>query len=116
MKKTRTAPRARRTAKAVSGAPVFSPLSVSFSLPVKAAGLEPLLGAAYLLTDRAYVMLSGDRAKTLVVRLRPKKDAGKKGLEALAKAFEAELASQKVRWTIAKNNQSVREYLAEQAV
>lgn len=74
------------------------------------------MGAAFLLTDRAFVLLSGDRAKTLSVRLRPKKGGGKKALEALAKAFEAELESQKIRWAIAKNNQPVREYLAEQAV
>jgi His-Xaa-Ser system protein HxsD len=116
MKKTRSAPRAPRTAKAVPAAPVFSPLSVSFSLSVKESGLEPLLGAAYLMTDRAYVLLSGDRAKTLIVRLRPKNQGGKKGLEALAQAFTAELAGQKLRWTIAKSNQPVREYLAEQAV
>lgn len=116
MKNTRSARPAPRAAKAALGAPVFSLLSVSYSLSVKAHGLEPLLGAAYLLTDRAFVMLSGDRAKTLTVRLRPKKQGGKKVLQALAAAFEAELSSQKMRWTLAKNNQPVREYLAEQAV
>jgi His-Xaa-Ser system protein HxsD len=103
----------RKTASRLS----FAPLSVCLRLAVtREGGLEPILGAAYLLTDRAFVMLSGDRARTLCVRLRPKKDSGKKALETLAREFEAELESQKLRWAIAKNNQPVREYLAEQAV
>ena len=34
----------------------------------------------------------------------------------LADTFRAELRSQKVRWTIAKNNLPIREYIAEQAI
>jgi len=90
--------------------------TVSFSLDVKTQGLEPIFGAAYLLTDRAFASLDGDRAKTLSVMLTPKTPAGASGLKALAEAFVAELESQKVRWAIAKNNLPIREYLAEQAV
>lgn len=99
-----------RKNKTISGA------SVRFRLSVKQEGLEPILGAAYLMMDRAYVALDGDRKRSLIVALRPKRQAGSEGLQRLAAAFETELASQKIRWAIAKNNQPIREYLAEQAV
>jgi His-Xaa-Ser system protein HxsD len=83
------------------------------SLSVSAYGLEPILGAAYLMTDRAYSVLSGDKKKTLVVALTPK---GKDTPAALGRAFTEELAAQVVRWKIARDNQPIREYVAEQAV
>ena len=89
---------------------------VSFDLDVKSSGLEPIMGAAYLLTDRAYAALGGDRAKKITVTLTPKKAEGKAGLQALAETFAAELETQKVRWAIAKNNLPIREYITEQAV
>jgi hypothetical protein len=89
---------------------------VSFALDVKTEGLEPILGAAYLLTDRAFASLEGDRVKKLVVTLTPKKPEGVPGLKALAETFSLELATQKVRWAVAKNNLPIREYLAEHAV
>jgi His-Xaa-Ser system protein HxsD len=95
--------------------PKISAAEATFSLDVKAHGLEPVLGAAYLLTDRAYVSLGGDRAKVLTVTLRPKNAKALKP-RALADEFLSDLASQKVRWAVSKNNQPVREYVAEQAV
>lgn len=83
---------------------------------MKEHGLESILGAAYLLTDRAYAELSGDRKKAITVRLRGKSALSAKGLRALAAEFEAELATQKVRWAIAKNNLPVRESIAQMAV
>jgi len=87
--------------------------SVSFELSVKREGLEPILGAAYLLTDRAYASLDGDRAR-LAVTLRPKSPSC--DLKALSEVFLRELETQKLRWAIAKNNLPVREFVAEQAV
>ncbi len=74
---------------------------------------EAVLGAAYLLTDRAYVLV--DRKKSrFAVSLTPKSaDASP---AALARAFVDELATQEVRWQLARNNQPIREYVAEQAV
>jgi His-Xaa-Ser system protein HxsD len=102
--------------KKASPAPRISGSSVSFTLDVKSEGLEPIVGAAYMLTDRAYSSLDGDRAKKLIVTLTPKSPAGKAGLEALAESFSAELEAQKVRWAVAKNNLPIREYIAENAV
>ncbi len=90
--------------------------SVSFELSVSAEGLEPILGAAYLLTDRAFVLLEGDREKKLRVSLSPKAGGDAKSLKALGETFRLELGSQKVRWAIAKLNQPIREFVTEQAV
>lgn len=87
--------------------------TVSTTLSVKEHGLEAILGAAYLMTDRAWVRLDGDRAKSLTVTLTPKP---KTDLKTLKAALEAELAVQKVRWAIAKANAPVLEHVARQAV
>lgn len=86
---------------------------LTLALDIKALGLEPALGAAYLMMDRAWVTLEGDRARTLTVHLEPK--PGFTGA-AVRAAFDAELESQKLRWAVARNNQGVREYVAENAV
>lgn len=90
--------------------------SITFGLDAREEGLEPILASAYLMTDRAYALLEGDRAKKISVTLRGKKPLSAKELKDLADTFLAELATQKVRWAIAKNNLPVREFVAEQAV
>lgn len=87
----------------------------SFSLDVKREGLESIFGAAYLMMDKAFVSLSGDRAKTIGVTLRSKDPKAVKP-SALAAEFLSDLESQKVRWAVAKNNLPIREFVAEQAV
>ena len=94
---------------------VVSSSQVAISLAVKPHGLEAVLGAAYLMMDKAYVSLEGDRSKTIAVILRAKDPKSVK-LRALADEFLSDLESQKVRWTVAKNNLPIREYIAEQAV
>ncbi len=89
---------------------------VSFELSVSSEGLEPILGAAYLLTDRAFISLEGDREKKLRVVLSPKTGSDIKILKALGETFQLELQTQKVRWDIAKLNQPIREFVTEQAV
>ncbi|HXS99709.1 MAG TPA: hypothetical protein VN915_03475 [Elusimicrobiota bacterium] len=79
-------------------------------------GLEPILGAAYLMMDRAYVSISGSRARTLEVVLKSKSPAASVELDALGRSFRAELETQKVRWGLAKNNLTIRRYIVEQAV
>lgn len=86
-----------------------------FELSVKTEGLEPILGAAYLMMDRAFVLLGGDRTKTLRVALKAKSVAAG-ALEAAAEDFKAELEAQKLRWAIAKANQPIREFVVEQAL
>jgi His-Xaa-Ser system protein HxsD len=90
--------------------------SVLLECDAREHGVEPILGAAYMMTDRAYVRLSGDRARRVTVELRSKEPAGKEALAALAEAFQRERRAQEVRWAISKNNQPLREFVAEQAV
>ncbi|MBI3565460.1 MAG: hypothetical protein HY079_09720 [Elusimicrobia bacterium] len=85
------------------------------ALDVRREGLEPALGAAYMMMDRAYASLDGDKVKTLRVTLRPK-SGGAAALKALKADFAAELAAQKLRWAVARNNAPVREYVAENAI
>lgn len=98
--------------------PVTAKLSdaqASFTLEVKKEGLESILGAAYLMMDKAFVSLSGDRTKKISVVLRAKNPKAHKP-RALAEEFVSDLAAQKIRWAVAKNNLPIREFIAEQAV
>lgn len=101
--------------KPVAVAPKISSLEAALTLDVKTEGLEPVFGAAYLMMDKAFVILTGDRAGKVTVALRPKDPKAVKP-KALAEEFLSDLASQKVRWAISRNNQPVREFIAEQAV
>ena len=105
----------KTTKKAAAPAYKLSASEVSFSLDVKKEGVEPIFASAYLMMDKAFVSLSGDRAKTVGVALRPKDPKATK-LKALAEEFLSDLESQKVRWAVAKNNLPIREFIAEQAV
>jgi len=107
-KKSSAAPGARRAA--------ISATDVVAELDVKSEGLEPILGAAYLLIDRAYVLVEGDPKKSLIVTLRPKGARTAEALAALNADFRAELEAQRVRWAISRNNQSIREYVAENSL
>ena len=106
-------PAAKRSKMAASPA---SDGEITFKLDARSDGSEPILGAAYLLMDRAYALISGDKAKILSVTLRPKGARRAADLVALKRAFEEELAAQKLRWAVARNNRSVREYVAENAL
>lgn len=105
----------KKSAKAAAAPYRADGSEASLDLDVKTHGLEPILGAAYLMMDKAFVSLSGDRAKRLTVSLTSKAPAAAAG-RVLAEEFLLDLASQKVRWAVAKNNLPVREYIAEQAV
>lgn len=63
-----------------------------------------LLGAAYLLTDEAYVFVSR-KGKSGSVELRPKK---KRAVKALAAAFRREYENQKLRWTLSRGGLGLR--------
>lgn len=113
------APKRRASARALKPAapkPRFAAESVSFTLPVGPDGVEPLLGAAYLMTDRCYAALGGDRKTTLEITLWGKRPLDAAGLRALAADFARELESQRLRWAIARHNLPVREYVQELAV
>jgi len=114
-KTAKKAPKLSPKKKPAAVAPKISSLEAALTLDVKTEGLEPVFGAAYLMMDKAFVLLSGDRAGKITVVLRPKDPKAFKP-KALAEEFLSDLASQKVRWAISRNNQPVREFIAEQAV
>ncbi len=105
----------KKLAKPAAAPYKLSAVDVSLSLDVKKEGLEAIFGAAYLMMEKAFVSLSGDRAKSVGVLLRAKNPKTSTP-RALAEEFLSDLESQKVRWTLAKNNLPIREYIAEQAV
>lgn len=118
IKISRKAPKSARPKKPAKPAAPTCKLSgseASFTLDVKKEGVESIFAAAYLMMDKAFVSLSGDRAKTVIVVLRAK-DPGAAEPKALAEEFLSDLESQKVRWALAKNNLPIREFVAEQAV
>lgn len=114
-KNAKKTPKLSPKKKPVAVAPKISALEAALTLDVKTEGLEPVFGSAYLMMDKAFVLLSGDRAGKVTVALRPK-DPKAFTPKALAEEFLSDLASQKVRWAISRNNQPVREFIAEQAV
>ncbi len=92
------------------------PGAVVAELSVAEHGLGPILGAAYLLTDRVYARVDGDPKKALIVTLVPKEPLKAVELAALKDEFELELATQKLRWALAADNAGVREHVTRQAV
>ncbi len=123
MKKQAKKKPAAKAKKAAPSKPAAAPKAaksaagtVAFSLDARKDGLDVILGAAYLMSDRAYVRLDGDRAKVLTVTLTPKGARGAKELKELEASFLAEFESQKFRWALARANQPIREYLVENAV
>lgn len=80
------------------------------------AGPEAVYGAAYLMMDRAYALLEPLPGAGLRVTLTPKAGRAAAALAALREAFLAEWESQKVRWAVSRANQSIREYVVENAV
>ena len=108
---------AKPAAKAVAPAKAASKNgSLTFTFDPRKEALEHLLGAAYLMMDRAWARLGGDKDKSLTIELTPKKDRSAKALAQLEADFVAELSSQRLRWAVARNNQPVREYVAEHAL
>ena len=79
-------------------------------------GIEVIRSAAYVLTDRAFAVIESGPKESVFVTLQPKVRTDEKGLIALSETFKDELATQRIRHQIAKNNVSIREYIIEQAI
>jgi His-Xaa-Ser system protein HxsD len=89
---------------------------VTVAVDSRRDGPEPVLGAAYLMMDRAYALIEGGKSGSLRVTLRPKGSRRAADLSALRRAFADELGAQRLRWAVARNNRPVREYVAENAL
>lgn len=80
------------------------PLQRKKRLSLDRADALALAGAAYVMTEEAFVIL-GREGKKSIVELWPKKEAR---LEDLVPAFEREYANQLRRWALARQNQDMR--------
>ena len=85
--------------------------------------LEVVYGAAYVLIDRAYVLLDRDDAGRTLVRIERKAEDragddadGERDLRNLAGELSNELLSQALRRKITKQNQSILEAIVTQAM
>ncbi|OGS00719.1 MAG: hypothetical protein A3G41_05770 [Elusimicrobia bacterium RIFCSPLOWO2_12_FULL_59_9] len=87
----------------------------SFKLDVRAYGLRVIYAAAYVLMDRAYVLLEGNPKSKVTVYLKLKSDCSQ-NLKQLRATFLSELATQKLRWMLAEANQPVREHIIKEAL
>ncbi len=68
-------------------------------------------GAAYVLMDRAYVLLEPGEGTTVNVRLCGKEDLDDAGLRALGGDFANELTNQALRETLDESGAKIREYI-----
>ncbi|RLE42625.1 hypothetical protein DRJ48_03175 [Candidatus Woesearchaeota archaeon] len=76
-------------------------------------GLDAVLNAAYVLTDRAYIVIDGDIDKELIVEIKPK---GKANPKKLALEFGNELISAQVYITESENNAEITEAIVKEAL
>lgn len=90
--------------------------AVRIACKISQWSLEEIYGAAYMLTDRAFVSLKGNPKLSVTVVLEPKNPTNSKSLASLKKLFLEELRTQKLRWEIARNNQPIREHIVSEAV
>lgn len=76
---------------------------------------DAVYGAAYLFVDRCWVFLSRPGDKQVEVRLKPKGEATRDQLEALAGEFANELLNQVLRVRIGDSTGKIREYYMARA-
>lgn len=88
------------------------PRFLKATLSVDKADVLALSGAAYVMTQDAYVVL-GRKGKKALVTLWPKKGTRPKDLAA---AFEREYANQLHRWALARQTQDVRSEVLRRAL
>jgi His-Xaa-Ser system protein HxsD len=82
-------------------------------------GLYPLdvvYGAAYVLTDRAYLLLDKDAKGRILVRIESKDEATEAELRALVGEFSNELLSQALRRKVTQQNKAILEAIVTQAI
>lgn len=73
--------------------------------------LEVIHGAAYVLMDRAYVLLEPGDGTAVNVRLCGKEDTDSEGLRKLGGEFANELTNQSLRETLDASGRKIREYI-----
>lgn len=75
--------------------------------------LDVIYSAAYILLDRAHIILDGDPEEEIIAELRPK---GKQDLKALAMAFNDELLNYSVYKTQSEKNKDIKQAIIQRAL
>lgn len=88
---------------------------VSFTLDEGIYPRDAIYGAAYLFLDRCYLFFTRPGENKVEVRLKPKEDGDKAGLERLAGEFANELLNQVVRQRVGEATAQIREYYMAKA-
>lgn len=88
---------------------------VSFTLDEAIYPRDAVYGAAYLFVDRAFVFLTRPADNLIEVRLKPKDESDKAGLEKLAGEYANELLNQVVRVRVGESTAQIREYYMAKA-
>jgi len=78
--------------------------------------LDVIYGAAYVVIDRAYILLDKDAQGRTLVRIDTKEESDDDGLRALAGEFANELLSQALRRKITQQNKGIIEAIVNQAI
>jgi len=86
---------------------------IELELNPKIYPVDAVFSAAYVLMDRAYIIIDGDPKKTLLVRLRPKE---KYSLQKLAHEFNDELLNCSVYKQQSEKNAKLREEILKRAL
>ena len=86
---------------------------VLVSVNPKIFPMEIIRGASYTITDKAYVVISGNPNEEVIVELRPKKN---QDLETLGREFNNELLNYYVYVDQSERNRSLREMIMKRAL
>jgi len=86
---------------------------VLVSINPKIYFLDVIYSAAYILLDKAHIVLDGDPEEEIIAEIRPK---GKQDLRALAMAFNDELLNYSVYKTQSEKNKGIRQAIIQRAL
>ena len=86
---------------------------VLVSINPKIYFLDVIYSAAYILLDKAHIVLDGDPEEEIIAEIRPK---GKQDLRALAMAFNDELLNYSVYKTQSEKNKEIRQAIIQRAL
>jgi len=89
--------------------------TVSFTLSEELYPRDAVYGAAYIFVGKCFVFLTRPGEGQIEVRLRPKEETDRAGLEGLAGEFANELLNQVVRQRVGESTAQIREYYMAKA-
>jgi His-Xaa-Ser system protein HxsD len=91
-------------------------MSVEVVVPEDIYPLESVMSAAYVFTDRCYVLFDKLPGGGIKISLSPRPGTTDEGLQAIAGDFQNELLGQALRQRIAERHEKVREVIVARAL